>query len=106
MVVWFVPFGERLGYRHRIGPFADHTSMIKVNRVIKFVLIRNDHDGITRNGFLHRYIDAEEKKDDERTKEYDGYYFVFLSHPVSFQYLLQPDSHAPFKQQFPKQLMP
>jgi hypothetical protein len=31
MVVWFVPFGERLGQRHGIGPFTNHTSMIKVN---------------------------------------------------------------------------
>lgn len=71
-----------------MGRFTDHTSMIKVNRVIEFVLIRDDHDGIARNGFLNRNIDAEEKKDDERTKEYDGYYFVFLFHPVSFQHLM------------------
>ncbi len=62
--------------------------MIKVNGVIEFVLIRNDHDGIARNSFFNRNIDAKEKEDDERTKEYDGYYLVFLSHPVSFQHFM------------------
>lgn len=55
--------------------------MIKVNGVIKLVLLRDYHDGISRNFLFNRYIDAEEKKDDESTEEYDGYYLVFLSHP-------------------------
>ena len=86
VVVGFVTFGKRLTQCHGVGPFTSHTNMIKVNRVVKFVLLRNYHNGIARNFLLNSNIDAEEKKDDNRTKEYDRYYLVFPFHPLSFQH--------------------
>lgn len=80
MIVWSVFSRESLGECHRLGCFTGHTNMIKVNGVVKFVLFRNDDNGIARNSLFDGNVDTEEKKDHESTKEYYGCYLVFLSH--------------------------
>jgi hypothetical protein len=84
MIVWFVSFGKRLAQGHCFGRFPGQTNMIKVNGVIEFVLNRDYHDGIAWNFLLNRHIDAEEKKDNETTEKYDGYYLIFLPHPLPY----------------------
>ena len=73
--------------------------MIEVDGVIEFVFFSDHNDGISRDLLLHRNINTEEKKDDEKANKNYRYDLVFLFHSLSFRGFAKArqDLHTSFR---------
>jgi hypothetical protein len=82
MLVRFVPFSDGLGKRHGSGGFFRDAYVIKVDGMIAFVLLRDNNNGISRDFFLNRNVNTQEKANDKKAKQDHSECLVSLSHSL------------------------
>ncbi len=88
MFVWFVPFSDGLGKEHGFSGFISDTYVIKVDGMIELVFLGDYDNGVARNFFLNRDVNTQEKAYDKKAKQDHNECFVFFSHSLSFQWIL------------------
>lgn len=88
MLVWFVPFSNGLGKGHGFSGLSRDAYVIKVDGMIELVLLGDYNDGIARDFFLNRDVNAQEEADDKKAKQDHNKCLVFFSHSLSFQWII------------------
>ena len=71
-----VSFGLRFGYSHGLGSLAGHADVIKMDGMVKLVLRRSNHNGISRDFFIHGDVNAQKEADDQEADHNDGNNFT------------------------------
>jgi len=87
MLVWFVPFSNGLGKGHGFSGLFRNAYVIKVDGMIEFVFLGDYDNGIARDFFLNRDVNAQEEADDKKAKQDHNKWLVFFSHCLSFQWI-------------------
>ena len=69
MLVWFVPLSNGFRKGHGSSGFFSNAYVIKMDGMIKFVFLGDYDNGIARNFFLNRDVNAQEETDDKKAKQ-------------------------------------
>ena len=88
MLVWFVPFSDGLGKGHGFSGLFRDAYVIKMDGMIELVLLGDYNNGIARDFFLNRDVNAQEEADDKKAKQDHNKCLIFLSHSLSFQWVI------------------
>ena len=68
MLVWFIPLSNGLGKGHGFRGLFRNAYIIKVDGMIELVLLGDYDNGIARDFFLNRDVNAQEEADDNKAK--------------------------------------
>jgi len=88
MLVWFVPFSNGLGKGHGFRGLFRNAYVIEVDGMIEPVLFGHYDNGIARDFFLNRDVNAQKEADDKKAEQDYNKCLVFLSHSLSFQWII------------------
>ena len=88
MLVRFESFRNGFGKGHGFGGLIRNAYVIKVDGMIELVFIGDYDNGVARDFFLNRDVNAQEEADDKKAKQDHNRCLVFLSHSLSFQWII------------------
>jgi hypothetical protein len=64
--------GHGLGQSHGLGGLAGNADVIEMDGMVQPILCRNDDNGVSRDFFVNRDVNAQKKADDQKTDHNDS----------------------------------